>query len=86
MHSVESHQKLLLLFLSQCCNHVNGGLLTENLDAAQGAFGSHIVIPVADPGIGSGEGTGEGVAGGVAKQEAEPPRGECGRRAPLPPR
>ena len=53
--------------------------------------------PVADPGISSGggggaqvrmwqgAGTGEGVAGGGAKQEAEPPRGGCGRRAPLPP-
>ena len=38
---------------------------------------------MADPGIGSGGGggggTGEGVAGIGAKQEAEPPRGGCGR-------
>ena len=41
----------------------------------------------ADPGIGSGGGggTGEGVAGGGAKLDAEPPRGGCGRGAPLPP-
>ena len=40
----------------------------------------------ADPGIGSGGGgTGEGVAGGGAKLEVEPPRGGCGRGAPLPP-
>ena len=32
-----------------------------------------------------GGGTGEGVAGGGAKLDAEPPRGGCGRGAPLPP-
>ena len=34
----------------------------------------------ADPGIGSGGG-----GGGGAKLDAEPPRGGCGRGAPLPP-
>ena len=32
-----------------------------------------------------GGGTGEGVAGGGAKLDAEPPRGGCGRGAPLRP-
>ena len=35
--------------------------------------------------LGAGGGTGEGVAGGGAKLDAEPPRGGCGRGAPLPP-
>ena len=34
---------------------------------------------------GGGGGTGEGVAGVGAKLDAEPPRGGCGRGAPLPP-
>ena len=46
---------------------------------------THYHVPVADPGIGSEGGRGEDVAGGGVKQEAKPPRGGCGRRAPLPP-